>query len=171
MLNVIKCVQPIESSTHLHGVQPSQSGSPQHLQVLIASMNINIRCPELAGRLPKFLENWQKLTLDPPSGEGILHRIHHNSTAAPCTFRDTHIRSKVLSDSRGSDRAPIQRCYRGDPTAPRQLHLPDISGGEKGWGVPPSGEPQGTEPLYQTRALQDGRSPSPPLPYNREITW
>jgi len=28
-------------------------------------MNMNITCPELAGRLPKFLENWQKLTLDP----------------------------------------------------------------------------------------------------------
>ena len=55
----------MQLSTPLHGVQPSQPGSPQHLEVLIASMNMGITCPALAGRLPKFLENWQQLTLDP----------------------------------------------------------------------------------------------------------
>ena len=88
------------------------------------------------------------------------HYIKFTTISQQYTFRETHIKSKVFSDSR-SDRAPVQRCYRGDTTGPRQFHL---SGGEKGWGVLPCDEPQGAEPVCQTRALQDGRSPSSPIP-------
>ena len=96
--------------------------------------------------------------LGSPSSEGLLYRVHHSPSAVSSPLRDTHLRNKVLSDSGGSDRAPVQRGYRGNSSRSQQLYFSDISCREKRWGVPSGGEPQGVQSICQSRTFQDGGS-------------
>ena len=79
-------------------------------------------------------------------GTGVPNRVYHNPPTITSATRDTYHRGKTISDG-GSEGALSQGSNRGDPSRARKLYLIDVSGREKGWGLPPSGKSQTVEPI------------------------
>ena len=98
--------------------------------------------------------------LSPSGGTRVPNRVYHNLSTITSATRDIYLRGKMISNCGGSKGALGQGSNIGDPSKARKLCLTNVSGREKGWGLPPSGEPKTVEPIRQTRTLQNGRPPS-----------
>ena len=168
MLNVIKCVQPIGLSTPLHGAQSRVISTPNGVdcqdELELGLFSIGREAAQFFGKLAAVDSG----LLGSSGGTGVPNQVYHNPPTITSATRDTYYRGKTISDCESSEGALSQGSYRGDPSRAGKLYLTDVSGKEKGWGLPPSGKSQTVEPIFQTRTLQDGR---PPPPIILDLTW
>ena len=87
-----------------------------------------------------------------PVGTGV-----QASTALPtsCTAPKP---SRVQSSSEGNREAATEGSNNPSEVSTRPVCQPDICGSQEGWEVSASGEPKGSEQVYEASPLQDGRS-------------
>ena len=117
---------------------------------------------------------WQSVTLQTKLGSADSGSVGSPNCgwlptrAVKCTMPDPHATSNTNcsrecnpNNSRGC-RVAIQRGNSRDSALSRQLCVPDIPGGEKGWGSEASDKLEGPQPVCEAGALQDGRPPSTP---------
>ena len=76
------------------------------------------------------------------------------------TSNTDHERECRPHNSRGC-RITVQKGDSGDPTITRDLCLPDLLGGEEGWGSEASNKSEGPQPICEGGTFQDGGPSSP----------
>ena len=125
-------------------------------------MNLSITCPRLAGRVAYFLPNWKVLTQD----QWVLQTVagyHLELTEAPAQDMQSASSNKVFTreqepDSLRGSGALVQRGSCRDTTLPKELRVPDFPSGKEGRGSETSDKLEGSQPIREGRALQDGGS-------------
>ena len=91
---------------------------------------MHITSPNLAGRLFRFVCNWEKTTQD----QWVLQFIagyQLEVTQTQTTTRDLTLREGAQKIT-GDQGTPNSGCNCGSPTVHKQLHIPDLGGKEVG---------------------------------------